>query len=275
MTGDLNHAVEGMAEHPGGDKAAVPLSYQEDNAGMKELPGKPRGLYFQRDFITPEHERELIVIFRNELEWPVRSGSTDTTDGASLGRLSLHYGLHFDYKTFGVDPDIPFVPFPEWLKPLLPPTEPDPPDQVCLQYYPPGSGIPPHCDTHAAFERLYALSLGAPVIMEFRRPIEVHSDKGVAATVRQWEKRDVDLLPRSMVQMEGDSRYHWQHGIKKRKSDTVDGQRRLRQDRWSITYRWLRKPAPVCECGDALLCDTAKRRAGVEQVFRWKKDDSA
>lgn len=218
---------------------------------MEQLPIQPSGLYWQDDFITPEHEAELIAIFRG-LEWPERGG-----------RLSLHYGFTFDYKTFGVDPDVPFKPFPDWLTPLLPRTEDRPPDQVCLQYYPPGAGIPPHVDTHSAYDQLYALSLGSPVLMHFAR------DRGGGSP---RDQADVDLAPRSMLRMSGDARLHWTHGIRKRKTDPLpDGSVRRRADRWSITYRWVRDPA-VCECGDARLCDTAQARLGIEKELRWKKE---
>ncbi|GLB00970.1 hypothetical protein ABZX51_009431 [Aspergillus tubingensis] len=211
--------------------------------GMKELPITPRGIFWQEDFITPEHEQQLISIFRHELKWPDRSG-----------RTSLHYGYTFDYKTFGVDPEIPYKEFPNWLKPLIPTTESRPPDQVCLQYYPPGSGIPPHVDAHLAWDQLYALSLGAPVLMQFR--------KG-----KTEERIDVDLTPRTMMAMVGDARLHWTHGIKKRKTDTLpDGSVRLREDRWSLTYRWLRNGE--CECGNVELCDVAQRRNGIEKEKR-------
>lgn len=420
---------------------------------MEELPGEPRGLFFQRDFVSPSHEASLIALFRTELLWPVRSADgsivhrrlvdlvSDTPSTRNAGnacpadrrtdadakaaaaeviklgttRLSLHYGLHFEYRTMGVSDTAP-VPFPEWLLPLLPSRsalalehgyehdrehEDRDPDQVCLQYYPPGSGIPPHADTHSVFDRLYALSLGAPVEMEFRRPRPrpmpesvsastytsaqaqrsaaddvasglraasassgqqsdgsttpaddregpgrapgIVSSCGGAASAEggdgigdrgggpiaahgdgdgsdKWQRRLVDLQPRSLLRMEGEARYHWQHGIKKRRTDVVAADRdsstadalsgrtsdttsgviaessnastdsaaranrwentpagetsetrRPRGDRWSITYRWLRRPMPgVCECGDVWLCDTAQARAGVERVFRWK-----
>ncbi|PSS05257.1 2OG-Fe(II) oxygenase [Coniella lustricola] len=219
---------------------------------MEELPIEPQGILWQTDFITAEHEARLVQIFRTKLVWPdVRPG----------GRISLHYGYTFDYKTFGVDPDIPFKPFPDWLQPLIPPTtyEGRPPEQVCLQYYPPGAGIPPHVDTHSIYDQLYSLSLGAPVMMQFRRGDD---------------RSEVDLAPRSLMKMSGDSRLHWTHGIKKRKTDTLsDGSVRLREDRWSITYRWLRAGGE-CECGDAKLCDTAQRRNGVEREYRWKTYDA-
>lgn len=213
---------------------------------MQELPIQPSGLFWQDDFITPEHEERLLCIFQGELEWPDRSG-----------RLSLHYGYTFDYKTFGVDPDIPFKEFPEWLRPLIPTHEGRPPDQVCLQHYPPGAGIPPHVDTHSAYDQLYALSLGSPLMMQFQR---------------DGKKVEVDLAPRSMLQMAGDSRLHWTHGIKKRKTDTLpDGTIRRRGDRWSITYRWIREGGE-CGCGNEQLCDTAMRRLGIEKEYRWKKE---
>ena len=214
---------------------------------MEELPIKPSGIFMQQDFVTPEHEEKLIHIFENELEWPTRPG-----------RLSLHYGYTFSYKTFGIDEETPFKPFPDWLAPLLPTTEGRPPDQVCLQQYAPGTGIPPHVDTHGPFDQLYSLSLGSPLMMQF-------------ANKETAEKIEVDLLPRSMMQMSGDSRLHWTHGIKARKTDTLsDGTVRLRQVRWSLTYRWLR-PGAECECGNEKLCDTAQRRNGVEREYRWKQ----
>lgn len=215
---------------------------------MEELPIQPSGLLMQTDFITSAAEAELLHIFRHELEWP-----------AGSKRLSLHYGYTFSYKTFGIDEDIPFKEFPPWLVPLLPLTEGRRPDQVCLQYYPPGSGIPPHVDTHSVYDQLYALSLGAPVMMQFR-----DGESG--------EKIDLDLLPRSMMQMSGDSRLHWTHGIRARKTDLLpDETVRPRGDRWSITYRWLREPA-VCECGNEKLCDTARKRQGREREYRWKSE---
>lgn len=222
---------------------------------MEELPIEPHGIYWQDSFITAEHEAGLLKIFQTELDWPDRSG-----------RLSLHYGYTFDYKTFGVDPSVPFKDFPEWLTPLLPTREGRPPDQVCLQHYPPGAGIPPHVDTHSAYDQLYALSLGAPVMMQFAR------FTGTEKNEEGKEVVEVDLTPRSMMQMSGDSRLHWTHGIKKRKTDTLaDGTVRKRSDRWSITYRWIREPA-VCNCGDASLCDTAQRNLGIEKEYRWKKE---
>ncbi|KAL4973640.1 hypothetical protein BDW66DRAFT_100092 [Aspergillus desertorum] len=219
------------------------MDTQPSASKLKEHPNVP-GLYYQSNFITPAHEQELITLFRTHLTWPDR-----------VGRISLHYGYTFDYKTFGIDPEIPYKPFPEWLVPLLPTSESRPPDQVCLQYYPPGAGIPPHVDSHRGWDQLYALSIGAPVLMRLR-----HGKGGE-------EKVDIDLEGRSMMCFSGQARLYWTHGIAKRKNDTMpDGTLRARGDRWSITYRWVREGP--CECGDVELCDTAQERMGIEKEKR-------
>ncbi|EGX91570.1 Oxoglutarate/iron-dependent oxygenase [Cordyceps militaris CM01] len=217
---------------------------------MEPFDTEPAGLLIHKDFISPAQEAALIQLFQTELTWPERKG-----------RRSLHYGYTFSYRTFAVDLDVPYAPFPGWLTALLPSDEAGgprrPPDQVCVQHYPPGTGIPPHADTHGAFDdRLYALSLGAPVVMQFGRA--------------GGRRVDVDVAPRSMMLMRGDARLHWTHGIRARKTDTLGEVRRPRGDRWSITYRWLRAGGE-CECGDEALCDTAQRRAGVERAYRWKE----
>ncbi|RDW76854.1 uncharacterized protein DSM5745_06846 [Aspergillus mulundensis] len=217
------------------------MTPQAPSSEFTEHPTIP-GLYTQPSFITIPHETELITLFAT-LPWPNRPG-----------RISLHYGYTFDYKTFGIDPAIPYIPFPTWLQPLIPTTESRPPDQVCLQYYPPGSGIPPHVDSHRGWDQLYALSLGAPVLMRLR------NGKGGD------EKVDIDLAPRSMMCFSGESRLHWTHGIGKRKNDTLPDGIRARGDRWSITFRWVREGA--CECGDVELCDSAQERLGIEKEKR-------
>ncbi|KAM3515869.1 hypothetical protein MY11210_000409 [Beauveria gryllotalpidicola] len=233
---------------------------------MEPLDTEPAGLFVHKDFISKEDEETILQILCDQLDWPERKG-----------RRSLHYGYTFSYKTFAIDTDVPHAPFPDWLLPLLPAGEDRPPDQVCVQHYPPGTGIPPHADTHSAFDQLYSLSLGSPVLMQFCR--------GGGGAGGEDTKVDIDLAPRSMMRMSGDARLHWTHGIRARKTDTLvegldDGEKkkkktaavvvvRPRRDRWSITYRWLREGG-ACECGDERLCDTAQRRMGVEREYRWK-----
>ncbi|QPH15781.1 hypothetical protein C2857_000272 [Epichloe festucae Fl1] len=223
--------------------------------------GKPSGLSMQTEFLTAQHEEELVDMLSNRPDWPPALPGR---------RRSLHYGYTFSYKTFGIDEDVPFRPFPEWLRGILPrePNERRDPDQVCVQHYPPGAGIPPHVDTHGAYgDELYALSLGSPVVMQFRDGHRRSPDGAARA--------DVDLPARSMLRMGGEARLHWTHGIRARKTDTLaDGTVRPRRHRWSVTYRWLREGA-ACACGDEELCDTARRRRGLGREYRWEREEEA
>ena len=255
---------------------------------LEPIPSDPPGLSIAYDVLTPAHERALIHFFQTNLQWPTsRPDPSDPnfTSNPSTGpnpphlgshapkkppRKSLHYGYRFCYRTFAIDRSVPFTPFPAWLRPLVPTWQGEEPAQVCLQHYPPGSGIPPHTDTHSAFDQLCGLSLGAPVQMDFRRgrPLASTESTTTDAVV-------VDLQPRSLIRMDGDARLHWTHGIRKRKTDVLDdGSVRPRGERWSITFRWLRKSngyeRAECQCGNGQLCDSEGRRTGVARFYRWK-----
>lgn len=70
----------------------------------------------------------------------------------------------------------------------------------------------------------------------------------------------ITLHPRSLLVLSGASRFVWEHGISRRKSDFDC--RQLNRDtprsrRLSVTYRSIRK-AGECLCGDAYKCDSMK-----------------
>ena len=48
---------------------------------------------------------------------------------------------------------------------------------------------------------------------------------------------DVDLAPQSLLVLNGEARYDWTHEIAARKNDLIDGQRRPRGRRISLTFR--------------------------------------
>lgn len=123
------------------------------------------------------------------------------------------------------------------------------PEQLTVNIYQPGQGIPPHVDTHSAFlDPICSLSLGSAVVMEFRQPT-TQSHVSVA------------LPRRSMLVMSGESRYGWTHGITPRKFDIVQTPTGLsvakREVRLSFTFRWLQ--STPCICSFPSLCDTAKK----------------
>lgn len=99
------------------------------------------------------------------------------------------------------------------------------PDQLIINEYLPGQGIAEHIDCEPCFGDIVAsLSLGSGCTMDFTE---------VATEV----KRSVFLPRRSLVIISEDARYKWKHGIAKRKSDMMGGQKTARGRRISITFR--------------------------------------
>lgn len=220
------------------------------------------GLELHTNFITPEEESEIIKAI--------------LADGRWIGiarRQTLHYGVHFDYSTFGASEE-EWTEVPGWVRLLvgrLPGGEGQGEgvakergkvdesrklDQFTVQYYPPGTGIPPHVDTHSVFgEDLWSLSLGCGVPMGFKRcggkearkmrmpkrclvgdeggkeeeGVGVDAGEGKTVGVVNSEEKEkaeaeaenfeVWLEERSLLCMRGDARYGFTHGIRGRKYD--------------------------------------------------------
>jgi alkylated DNA repair protein alkB family protein 8 len=240
------------------------------------------GLVLFNEFISEEEEAAIVAEILKDNRWRGHGK-----------RLTLHFGPHFDYTTFGVS-DTAATPPPSFLTDLLPrlATQDRLPDQFTVQYYPPGGGIPPHVDTHSAFhEALYSLSLGSTVPMCFkkcgekearriRKPKRSLLDKCSAAATEtpiimndspesneksRMEDEDVDtdveewelfLPPRSLLLMKGPSRYGFTHKIRGRKFDVKDGRMVAREGRYSITMRTIKKGEEVgCSCDFPGVCD--------------------
>lgn len=98
-------------------------------------------------------------------------------------------------------------------------------------------GIPPHVDTHSAFEdAIVSLSLASDIVMEFRKP-SLTNDKEYVTHV------SLSLPRRSLLIMSGESRYGWKHGITPRKIDVIRNEAghlstKFRSMRISYTFRW-------------------------------------
>ena len=114
-------------------------------------------------------------------------------------------------------------------------------DQLTVNDYSPGQGIPPHVDTHSPFEEVFvSLSLRSGACMHFKNPDGL--------------MRDVYMLPRQLMVFSGQARYDWLHSISTRKIDKVEGRLKFRSRRVSLTFRKI-KHTP-CSCNYARLCDT-------------------
>lgn len=168
----------------------------------------PEGLVLVEDFVSPEEETLLLAA----VDW---SFTDDVTAQKALKhRRVKHYGFEFRYDNNNVDKDkplsagIPAVCLPILERCLRKGHINIVPDQLTVNQYESGQGIPPHVDTHSAFEdTILSLSLGAKTVMEFRHP-----DGRVVPVV---------LPGRSLLVMKGESRFLWTHGITPRKFDMV------------------------------------------------------
>ncbi|KAL9971627.1 hypothetical protein ACROYT_G017818 [Oculina patagonica] len=174
---------------------------------------KPVGLVLVEDFVTEAEEEELI----QALGWG-SDGNDNEIQGTANQQLRhrrvKHFGYEFLYGTNNVDKSNPLQDgIPSICDPLLDQIQENvkfKPDQMTVNEYQPGQGIPPHVDTHSAFEDgIVSLSLGSQVTMEFRNPDGRHAS--------------VVLPRRSLLVMTGESRYLWSHGITPRKYDIIYG----------------------------------------------------
>nr|CAD7425400.1 unnamed protein product [Timema monikensis] len=184
------------------------------------------------------------------------------SDNQDLGqslklRKVKHFGYEFHYDINNVHKDSPLTQnIPEECSILLPRLKERncnvmslPPDQLTVNQYQPGQGIPSHVDTHSAFEDpILSLSLGAPVVMEFK--------------YQEGRNVPVYLPQRSLLVMSGESRYLWSHGISPRKTDIVPtpcGTLSVhnRGIRTSFTFRRVRQGE--CDCNYHDQCDSYQR----------------
>ncbi|KAK3934126.1 hypothetical protein QBC46DRAFT_428986 [Diplogelasinospora grovesii] len=238
------------------------------------------GLTLIHDFISESEEAAIAAAFH---------AVNPRTGGRK--RLSQHFGHHFDYTTFSAS-DAHFTPVPAYIADLLPRLP------FTVQYYPPGAGIPPHVDTHSMFaEALYSLSFGRAVPIVFRmsgpndaRKIRLPkrslaapdtdtapttaittttTDQSPSSLLRPESEQAQEqehaswelLLPRrSLLLIMGPSRYGYTHRIKARKTDVIDGRPLLREGRYSITMRTVRRgPEVGCSCDFPGVCNTRIR----------------
>ncbi|XP_068612791.1 alkylated DNA repair protein alkB homolog 8 [Brachionichthys hirsutus] len=221
----------------------------------------PDGLVLVEEFVSPEEEALLLAA----IDWSPADDDV-TAQKALKHRRVKHYGFEFRYDNNNVDKDKPLpASIPPECLPVLKRCVLNKhisvvPDQLTVNQYESGQGIPPHVDTHSAFEdTIMSLSLGAPSVMEFRHP-----DGRLVPAV---------LPGRSLLVMTGESRYLWTHGITPRKFDVVPASHpqtptptmpdlrtrgdltlRRRGTRTSFTFRKVRRGP--CRCAFPSVCDS-------------------
>jgi alkylated DNA repair dioxygenase AlkB len=135
-------------------------------------------------------------------------------------RLTTHYGSGYD---FGSHRLAEAPPLPEWLLALRdrlgPQVELDPAafEAALLIRYDPGAGIGWHRD-RPQYDKVLGLSLSAPCVFRLRR-----------RTAGGFERRSIELQPRSLYLLTGEVRREWEHSIAP-----------MNVTRRSITFRTLR-----------------------------------
>lgn len=198
----------------------------------------PSGIFVYPDFITKEEEANLLEII-DQHKWNYLST-----------RKVQHYGYEFIYGANNVNKNNKIGDLPEWCEPSLSKlndltrnlNKGKNQDQLTINSYQPGDGIPPHVDAHSPFLDAFASqSLGSSCVMSFKH--------------FNGEVKEVLFPPRSAVILSGEGRYAWKHMIQGRKIDRIDGNVQIRKRRISQTYRAVRTDG-VCECQWPERCDS-------------------
>lgn len=197
-------------------------------SGYRETMTKPEGLIYLSDYIDESYADQIEKFL-----------SSQPADLINLDKRRVrHYGYEFRYGTSDCDDTKPLTDqdnkMPEILENLFQKMLTDKliqivPDQMTVNFYEPGQGIPPHTDNVTAFgDSIISLSLMSTVQMEFR-------ENGTKKLYK------LCLEPNSLLVMKGDVRYNWAHLIAERKHDLISTgvvtNVRQRHTRISLTFR--------------------------------------
>ncbi|XP_023330645.1 alkylated DNA repair protein alkB homolog 8 [Eurytemora carolleeae] len=212
----LHDAQQGMERVNGkmslDGKGPIYLSYILSVPEIQDpwVSAPPSGLHLIPEFISDLEETSLIEYFQRGFENSEEIGES----GELKHRQVQHFGFKFDYTINDIDPDKPLLePIPTVCEPLLSRLVeqgliPELPDQLTVNLYLPGQGIPSHTDTHSCCtDWLCSVSLGSSILMEFK------DTKGSIVPV--W------LPTRSALMLKDEARYCWKHGITPRHTDIV------------------------------------------------------
>lgn len=155
-----------------------------------------------------------------------------------LKRRVQHYGYQYNYQKRSLNSSSYLGALPDWIMNIAVQLYRDGltnniPNQVIINEYQPGQGIAPHIDCIPCFgDIIISLSLGSHCVMDFSHG-------------KTKQKLSILLLPGSLIILEGEARYKWQHGISRRQKDNYEGNILVRQRRVSMTFREVISMAAV------------------------------
>lgn len=220
---------------------------------------------------TPTSRVELAAQSEGHVHRETKVSDIPSENWIALSKRRVqHYGYAFNYLTNNVDPERVLGPLPKFaaevvtelmhqfespnatkglyapeysqLNAVLPNGTWNP-DQLTINEYRPGQGIPHHVDTHSAFEEaIISVSIMGDTVMEF-----CHPDGKIG-------RKKIFVPRRSLLALTGDARYLWTHGITPRATDSFGGTLVPRNTRISLTYRKV-QPIPRCSCIYPPQCD--------------------
>lgn len=212
----------------------------------------PPGVTLIPDFISEDEEQHLLNMLANEASWETMRH-----------RRVAHWGHGFEYEDFSTS--MANLPLPAWLNSLpsriLPHaqhTDTEIANQLTVNEYQPGHGIPPHVDNPDVFgDTIWIVSLQSGICMEFAplgdegevecerksTPPNFGRNAGLSTQgrhpVQNGAKCQIWLPPRSLLVVEKEARYDWTHAIPNRRTDCVNGEIRQRSVRTSFTFRYV------------------------------------
>ncbi|CAO3607204.1 unnamed protein product [Cunninghamella blakesleeana] len=185
-----------------------------------------QGLLLIEDFVNEEEE----VVLINEVNQRTWSG-LGISPNPELKRRTQQYGHLFSYRYRKVLEE--YGPLPSFVDTIVDgimeyQLMPVKPNHLLVNEYNKGQGIMPHVDAPGLFgPSILSLSLLSACIMKF-----THTETK--------EEIDVILPRRSIIVLQGDSRYKYKHGISKDHIDvTSDGKSIERDQRISFTFRQI------------------------------------
>lgn len=190
----------------------------ENNSIFENDISKIEGLLYVPNFITMAEEKFLLESINSE-NWL-----------SDIKRRVQHYGYKYDYKARNIDYSMYLGPIPDWSRSIAERLTNEKfieftPDQIIVNEYLPGQGIANHVDCEPCFgSTIITISLNSFCVMDF-------------INIKTKEKIEVLLQPRSLVVINGESRYNWSHGISARKTDYFKEKKISRELRVSLTFR--------------------------------------
>lgn len=182
-----------------------------------EIPG----LKYIPHYISVDEQNQLIDVIDQQV-WAIESIE-------SKRRLQQH-GYRYDYKNGFLAASTYIGDLPDWASRLTSRLSDDGLtatvlDQATVNEYYPGQGLTSHVDCVSCFgDTIITLSLGGSCVMEF-----THS--------QTQEKREILLLPGSLLVLQREARYLWQHSVAALNRDKYKGREFVRSRRVSITLR--------------------------------------